>query len=157
MPKGLVQRVLKHQLWWHSVLFCLLSIFSLLWPSSLPSCCTPVSLMLKVIHLEILQTYTLHTTSCWVYLLPCSGTYTHWHHGWASLACKTNSSGIFVQHNIVAVQTMHEEQWGLRRHPAKGVCFYWANKGKWWVTNYFVQPYQTNIALLHNHCSEPQS
>ena len=26
MPKGLVQRVLKHQLWLHSVLFCLLSI-----------------------------------------------------------------------------------------------------------------------------------
>ena len=33
------------QLWLHSVLFCLLSFFSLLWPLSCLSCCTPVSLL----------------------------------------------------------------------------------------------------------------
>ena len=49
-PQVLVQKVLtKVQLWFQSVLFLPLLFFSLLWPSTLSSSCTPVSLMLKYV------------------------------------------------------------------------------------------------------------
>ena len=54
-PQALVQSVLtkpqltSFQLWLQSVLFLPLFFFSLLWPSSLSSCCAPVSLTLKLV------------------------------------------------------------------------------------------------------------